>query len=774
LVPRLLEIAHADDPLNINIVDLIGALTDETQLPDTLPVILRTNAGLSAAYYHFRELKTRGTLITILRFFLDHPNDLNSIRAEGYVEPILKLIPRFWDDEIAGLLVDLIDFIERNHFYPDHNGPFRQLFSIVAAADVVPRLYFERLVARGEADRRRMYYVDQTLAGLIRLPTARWLVEHESFTVIENLAPYLHGEVRELLRPHSTGIIDAQDAAAQRYREEQLETERARKTSTVLVQERLFTRKALQEALLDFVELREEHWPELPEAFRAWIAAEISQQLARLDLEHTVDWRDNSLWQPQVLPLLLEIVDRYELHIEPDEALVFAAMSMDRNVVANHYRRFGFSDRARQTLERLLVGAPSNQALNELVRFVENAGIWSDGIAAAMRRIVRDPADKGYVQVTALNLVMKQGADDDFVFQVSRDGATSNLRSAAFEGLISRQHRPTIERSLARLLNDEQELRRGEVPMPNQTPLDWVAKIRADFTLPRLIQLRARALQLELSTVTQLLSNTIGAINRRELVRVIRQQLDVTPVNWHRWQLSQALEQERAATIEEAQRTPFDAVVKKLKGATSLNRLKVLCEGATDIPVFDELVGQTGELPEIVFGDLAGWAGLRNKDPEFLLLGSKAVIIVMDGDQGRELMKHDQPLTDLAEEQESRLARYGIDLYVLRRYGIENYLPRHAVERVVGMDLSGYFPVPEHVPFTEHLSRDNKGLRYRFRRWVASKLDLKMPQPRHPLYSKSRNGDVAKLIELQADLAGTDLFDIVRVIAERARELQQD
>jgi len=45
LVPKLLEIVDAADPLHINIVDLIGALTDETQLALTLPVILRTNAG---------------------------------------------------------------------------------------------------------------------------------------------------------------------------------------------------------------------------------------------------------------------------------------------------------------------------------------------------------------------------------------------------------------------------------------------------------------------------------------------------------------------------------------------------------------------------------------------------------------------------------------------------------------------------------------------------------------------------------------------------------
>lgn len=90
------------------------------------------------------------------------------------------------------------------------------------------------------------------------------------------------------------------------------------------------------------------------------------------------------------------------------------------------------------------------------------------------------------------------------------------------------------------------------------------------------------------------------------------------------------------------------------------------------------------------------------------------------------------------------------------------------------MDLSASFPVPEHVPFTEHLSQDNKGLWYWFRRWAASKLDLKMPQPRQPLYSKSRNRDVAKVIALDSDLRGTDLFDLINVIANRARDLQLD
>lgn len=777
LVPKLLEILDAPDPLQINIVDLVGALTDEAQIALTLPVILRTNAGLSAAYYRFRELKSREALIAILRFFLEHPNDLNAIRAEGYAEPILKLIPRYWDHEIAHLIADVIDLIETQHIFPERTGLFRKLFDVAAAADVegaVPRLYFERIFARGEAGRRRMYYVDQTLAELIKPATARWLIEKEATNMIQNLAPYLYGEVRELLRPHSNGFIDEQDAASRRHWEEQAEAERMRKTSIALLQDRLQARAALQEAISDFIELQQEHWPELPEAYRIWLAREVSQQLGLLDLERTVQWRDNSLWEPQVLPLLLEIVDRYELRVDPDEPLIFAGMSMDRNVVANHYRRFGLSGRGRQTLERLLRDAPSNQALNELIRFVESAGIWSDEIAVALRAVVSGLGDKGHVQITALDLMTQHGAADDFLSEIARNGASEPLRRRAFEGLIGRQHRPTIERSLARLLGDEKELRRGEVLMPDQTPLDWIAKISADFALPRLIELRGRALRMELSTVTQLLSNTIGKIDRRELVRVIREQMNITPASWRRWQMSQALEQERTAGIEEGQRTPFDEVVKKLKGATSLNRLLVMCEGSTDIPVFDELVGQVGEVPLIVFGDVGGWPGLRNKDPNFLLLGSKAVIVVMDGDEGRNLSKPDRPLTDEAQNQEKRLARHGIVLHVLRRYGIENYFPQRSVERVLGMDLAAYFPVPEHVPFTEHLSQDSKGPWYRFRRWVASKLDLKLPQPRQPLYSKSRNRDVAKLITLDGDVGGTDLFEIVHAIARRARELQQD
>ena len=140
------------------------------------------------------------------------------------------------------------------------------------------------------------------------------------------------------------------------------------------------------------------------------------------------------------------------------------------------------------------------------------------------------------------------------------------------------------------------------------------------------------------------------------------------------------------------------------------------------------------------------------------MLGSKAVIVVIDGDEGRHLSKHDRPLTLIASEEQARLAKHGIELRVLQRNGIENYFPRAAVERVVQKDLSAYYPSPDDVPFIEHISWDAKGLWYRFRRWVASKLALRMPQPREPLYQESRNLEVAPLIRLERDLAGAALF----------------
>jgi hypothetical protein len=78
---------------------------------------------------------------------------------------------------------------------------------------------------------------------------------------------------------------------------------------------------------------------------------------------------------------------------------------------------------------------------------------------------------------------------------------------------------------------------------------------------------------------------------------------------------------------------------------------------------------------------VGGWPGLVDKDPNTFLLGAKA-IVVRDGDNGRKLDLQPPPLTDLARAQTTRLKAAGVELHVLERYGIENYFPREAVEKV--------------------------------------------------------------------------------------------
>jgi hypothetical protein len=142
--------------------------------------------------------------------------------------------------------------------------------------------------------------------------------------------------------------------------------------------------------------------------------------------------------------------------------------------------------------------------------------------------------------------------------------------------------------------------------------------------------------------------------------------------------------------------------------------------------------------------------------------------MVLDGDEGRHLRKRGKPYTKLAREECRKLSGVPIDLRILERYGIENYFPQQVFEKVIGADLSAYFPIPDHVSVIEHLSRSRTSWKHRLKKFVARMFGLPQPVPKQPLYSKSRNTDVARYLKL-VDLEGTDLIDIVRDISETAK-----
>jgi hypothetical protein len=774
-VPELLAVLDPADPLYINVLDMTGAIIDEAQIPTMLPLMFRENAMLSAAYYHFHEFKSREALFQTLHYFVDHPNDLNTIRAEGYVEPIFERLPHLFDAEIAELCVDLLETVERLHIYPDQSGPMPRLFAAMREADregTISRGFFARILGRPADQRQRIFYVDRLLVSLMTRETAQWLIDQKAWDLIRELSGYCYGDIREMFRQYSGGVIDAQDAHANAYREEESQREEARTRHITGLQENLLRQNVLDDALKILWELKEDYWPELPEAYRAWLASEISKRMGALDLEKNIRWEGTTLWEPGVLPFLLKVIDRYALRIDPDEPLVFAITGWNTDTVARYHARHSLGEKAFGTLKRLLRTPPSPRPLEEIVRFLEASKVWDDEIADRLNAIASDRTNQGYLQVTALNLLFTHGVETAFVEGVAGAGPNKDLRDRAFEILIETRHRPTIERALATLTDDD--LRNGNVHIPDMSPLGWIAKIKSDFAWDKLVALRARALQLELPMLVGIVGGALASIDRAKAVAVIRAQANLAPPEWRVTQVAQAIEQERTAKIEAAQRTPFDDVLTKLRGSTSINRLKVLHEGVTDRPVLKSLIDQIEAVPDLIFESVGGWNGLRAEpDPNTWLLGCKEAIMVLDGDLGRHLKKRGKPYTKLAKEERKKLSGLPIGLRVLERYGIENYFPQRVFETVIGADLSSYFPIPDHVSAIEHLSKSRASWKHRLRKLASRVFGLPQPAPKEPLFAKSRNGEAARSLQLE-DLTGTDLFTIIHDIAETAKRMADE
>jgi hypothetical protein len=746
-VPELLAALDPDDPIYANFLDSIGALIDDSQIATVLPLILHENTMLSSTYYHFRELKTRNALIQVLRYFIGHPHELNIIRAESYLTPILEILPQFFDAEVAELCVDLLETVETQRIYPNHSGLWPKLFQFLQEGDRggdAPRIFFERIQQGRIGPKLHVYDLHEVLVSLMKPQTAQWLIDKGATGLIQELAPYCRGEIREMLRAHSGGVIDGEDVAVKAYREEQFQKEESRSRHIAALQSGLLSRTSLDDALNDFCELTEDYWPELPEAYRGWLASEVSKRMSSLDLRNTIRWEGTVLRLPRVLPPLLQIIDRYALKIVPDEPLIFVLTGWDTEIVAKYHKRFPLGQNALRTIETLLEAPPSPQALEGIVRFLESSDIWSANIESCLKSIASNSAYQDNLLGIAFHVLVKHDIDSDFIEAIARTGITLDLKNRAFETLVQRQHRPTIERALAHLTDDD--LRAGDVRLPRTSPLDWIVAIKSGFAWGKLEKLRARALQLELPMTVGLLTNALAGIDHSKAASLIRRQASLAPESWRSAQIAHAIEQERAAIIEAAQRTPFEDVLKKLKGSTSINRLKVLCEGPTDRPIIKSLIDQIGSVPEIILGSVGGWANLRAEpDPNVWLHGCKEAVMIMDGDLGRHLEKPGKPYTAMAKEEMKKLSAYPIDLRVLERYGIENYFPQHILEKITGADLSSCFPIPDHVSAIKPFS---KGF----------------------LYSKSQNEEVAKYLKLQ-DLEGTDLLKAIQDISDRAMRI---
>jgi hypothetical protein len=772
-VPDLIGFLDPSDPLNLEILDTAGAICDESQITTVLPLLLAANSVPAASVYHFREFRSRWALVEMLRYFAAQPHELNKIRAEAYFEPILKLLPNYWNEEIGELCVEVLQAIEEQLIYPDNSGVARKLFRAIRDVDtrgIVSKRFLEKILQNGQEERRRWLFVDEVIAELITLDTAQWLIDNRATVLIKQFSGFLRGLVRDRLRPFSEGLIDLQEENSRKYAEEQAQREGNRKQEIVLLKEQLSNTRDFSQTLSAFYQLSESHWAELSADHKAWLAAEVSKLLVQLDLEHSIVWNGDTLSAPATLHVLLRVVDRYELIIDPDTPLAFAISSWDEKSVANYYRRHGLSATSIGLVEGMLTNPPSPRALSGIVGFVRDSGYWSPAIRAGLMQVVSDPIGSNS-QTDALSVLVQHDVEISVLEAIASTGASAELKLAAFAVLVERQHRGTIERALYNLIDDEQALRIGESEFPFHTSLGWIAKINSEFAVSKLVKLRARTLQLALPNMCGLVTEALVRINRAQAAQVIKRQIAEAPPGWKQAQQSIAQDQERTAKIEMTKRGPFETILAKLKGATSIRRLKLWCEGSTDVPVFRALLGQVPDTPEILFDSVGGWEGLRTKEPEAFQHGCYEAIVVMDGDRGRQLTKHKKPLTQIARAQNQRFDGLPVSLHILQRYGIENYFPQARLEAIVGQDLTRFFPIPDHIAVREYLRIEKHGWLDRLKRFLVSRLHLKLELSGSSLYAKSSNAKIAQILVLDDDLSGTDLWTIIHLVANRARTL---
>ena len=382
-------------------------------------------------------------------------------------------------------------------------------------------------------------------------------------------------------------LSEAQEQARTRYIQEQREYEQETLTTQTQHQNTIRTATDINAVIGACERLSKEHWPEISSERRDWLAQQVTDTLVRFDLAHSITYESDNRWtHPRGLPPLLKLIDYYNLRLVNDIPMVLALRSWAETAIINYYRREGLTPAAQEQLTSLIRNAENDNITSHVITFLRQTGYNAPTITEQIARIALDTTSASQLRVEAIECLAADDPATATLVTLSNDQELS-VRDHAFRHLIKRQHQATICRALATLSDDD--LRAAEVPFPGSTPLDWIGNITASFAIDHLRRLRERTLTLNLWRVTTLVTSTIATIHKAQAAATVRQQLPQTPPAWQQHFRQEADNLERAARIEAVQQTPFDQVIRKLKGATSMIRIKVWCEGSTDRPIFRRL-----------------------------------------------------------------------------------------------------------------------------------------------------------------------------------------
>jgi hypothetical protein len=774
---RLLEALEEDDPLHLNIVDVIGTVATLDELPLVLPLLLSTQGMPASAYYRFQEMRSRSAVAALLRYASTHLQTINTMRAEIYFGPAFDAVPQHFDREFVELAASILSQVELRHIYVDRSGPLPKLFAGFRYLDDIQKeqllqAFLLEVEDKVLNDGATFYSTSQPLSDLMTAGTLEWLITSKRMHMVPAIVRWLSGDFRESLAPYSDGMVEAQDAARDAYLlEERVRLEEASSHIDAL-QKSLLTRDELNGALTDFSDLTREHWPQLPEPYLAWLQPAVSVRMMELDLHNRIIWAGNTVTFPRELFTLLEVIAFYELHVDDPSAMVYALAVGAEDLVRRYFTRVPMTEQGVQSVLQMIENPQSPNALDRVINFICELKPLPIRIKQAVVEIASADLDRGHSQTKVFSLVADE-QDVPWLEERRSHAQNAGVRYSAEVELIRRQHEPTLIAKLDAAIKDPASLG-NEHYFPDRVSPEWLSKITSAFAWVKVTVLRERGLQLELFGVVSVCTDVLLSINRREAINVLKRQVKIAPTAWRIRQRSLILEQEQLLAIDDARLGPFENVLARLRSNTSSTRVKVWCEGVNDEQIFRILLERMSDAPiDVTVENVHGWPGLQQeKDPNAWLTECNEAFIIMDGDNGRKLKKHGRPLTPMARAELAKLRGFPITLLVLEKYGIENYLTQHAIEAMVGRDLSEFFPIPDDVPIRTHFASEKKTVSWKIRNLVARLFKLEAPSL-PSFYPKAKNKEVAKYLQPD-DLHGTDLFAILVQIVETAKRLQGD
>ncbi|MGD1095841.1 MAG: hypothetical protein ABSB35_28095 [Bryobacteraceae bacterium] len=602
LVNDLIAFTQPGDTYHMQLVDAIGSLCTPADFARVLPLLDATNAGLSATHHHFQEFLSKDAVMAAIDYLIAHPGTLDGYQLDAYLEPLIDRIPETWDDDIAHRCGLLLAQLERANFYDGKLA--KKLIKHLAASDH-DAITMQSLIASLAHDNTRLRNIAHLVTPLITTHAAQWIVEHANAYAPDLVSWFPPGPVRQILGPQTPEDMQAEQEIRERYLNEERQREQGITSTREQHQHTIRTARDINAIIGAAARLAKEHWPVIEPEQRDWLTQEVSQTLDRFDLATSVQWLSDNQWtHPGGLEPLLSLTDYYNLHLAIDVPIVLALRSWPDAAITNYYRKYGLSPAAQDALANLLSTAEHESITRNILSFLRDTGYDAPALQRTCAIIALDPSRSAALRMDATD---RLAPNDDATLEALARDPDQSVQHHTFRQLIRHQHRPTISRALATLTDDE--LRAGETPIPESTPLDWIGDIKAPTVIDELRTLRQRTLTLQLWRPSAIVAGTIATIDKPRAAAIIRQQLQHTPAGWREHLQQEADRFEREARVEAAQHTPFDDVIKKLKGATSMIRIKVWCEGSTDRPVLRKLFHESRRTRDRRYARLCGRLG---------------------------------------------------------------------------------------------------------------------------------------------------------------------